>query len=329
MKDGQLSYIDLYHSGELEKRAAVLESRLAACDICPHCCRVNRWRQETGFCRSGVLPVVASVCAHHGEEPPLSGTKGSGTIFFGNCNMRCVYCQNSQISQTPETMQSKAISTTQLATEMLYLQNELCCHNINLVSPSHFVPQIVRAVYEAVPRGLKIPLVYNTGGYDSLSTIQLLDGIIDIYLPDIRYAHDEVAEKYSGVKGYVAVSRASIKEMYRQTGNLKMDEDGIAVKGLIIRHLILPGKLSGSESTLPWVAAELSPDVALSIMAQYYPAHRSSKFPEINRRIIAEEYDFVSGIIQELQMENGWMQELDAADHYRPDFLREGHPFQP
>jgi len=325
----QPGYLALFQSGELARRAAALEARLAACDLCPHNCKVNRLQGETGFCNSGALPLVASVCAHTGEEPPLSGTRGSGAIFFGNCNMRCVYCQNCQISQSPAEMKNKEMTPAQLASQMLYLQDELRCHNINLVSPSHFVPQIVRAVNEAAPLGLKIPLVYNTGGYDAPATIKMLDGIIDIYLPDLRYADNAVALKYSGVKNYVPASRAAIKEMHRQAGQLTVDENEIAVKGLIVRHLILPGGLAGSEPTLKWLAEAISPEVFVSIMAQYYPAHHASVYPELNRRINAAEYETVTSLLDKLGMENGWVQELDAAESYRPDFDRPGHPFQP
>jgi len=322
-------YLSLFHSGELLKRVKALETRLADCDLCPHNCRVDRLQGEVGFCRSGSVPLVASICAHHGEEPPISGTKGSGTVFFGNCNMRCVYCQNCQISQNPDAMRTKEMTTSELAKQLVYLQDELRCHNINFVSPSHFVPQMSRAVYEAVPLGLKIPLVYNTGGYDSLSALKLLDGIIDIYLPDIRYADNAVALRYSGVKNYVPVVRTAIKEMYRQVGNLKVDAREIARKGLIVRHLILPHNLAGSEASLKWLANEISPDVFVSIMAQYYPAHQANKYPELNRRVTAEEYEKVTRIMENLGIENGWLQELDASENYQPDFEREGHPFQP
>jgi putative pyruvate formate lyase activating enzyme len=191
------SYLSLYNSGELERRAEALEARLASCDICPRECGVNRLNGELGFCNSGALPIVDTVCPHHGEEPPLSGTKGSGTVFFGNCNMRCVYCQNYQISQNRSRMSGKEMSCKNLAEKLIWLQDEIGCHNINFVSPSHFVPQILRTLLYAIPKGLKIPLVYNTGGYDSPETIKVLDGIFDIYLPDIRYADDELADKYS------------------------------------------------------------------------------------------------------------------------------------
>jgi putative pyruvate formate lyase activating enzyme len=324
----QPAYISLYLSGELRKRAETLEARLTRCDLCPRNCGVNRLVGEIGFCRSGAQPIVASVCAHHGEEPPLSGTKGSGTIFFGNCTMRCVYCQNHQISQDPRKMRSHEIGVTALSHEMLRVQNELGCHNINLVSPSHFVPQIVRALCEAVPLGLHLPLVYNTSGYDSIETLKLLDGIIDNYLPDIRYASKTAAEKYSRTPDYVGNARAAIKEMHRQVGGLILDDDGIARRGLIVRHLILPGGLAGSEESLAWLAENVSRGVHVSIMAQYYPAHRAARFPELARRITPAEYEDVLAVMDRLGMENGWIQELDSPDSYQPDFGREGHPFQ-
>jgi putative pyruvate formate lyase activating enzyme len=326
--DEQPGYLLLYHSGELQKRAQTLKARLAACDICPHECAVNRLKDEEGFCRSGYLPVVSSVCAHNGEEPALSGTRGSGTIFFGNCNMRCLYCQNYQISQDEAEQKVNSISIEALADKMLYLQNDLSCHNINLVSPTHFVPQIVEALLLAIPKGLNLPVVYNSGGFDSLATIQALEGIVDIYLPDIRYSSDEAALKYSGVKNYVANNRAAIKEMYRQVGNLKVGENEIAYRGLITRHLILPEDLAGSGRSLRWIARELSPEVTLSVMSQYFPCHRATQFPEINRQISYAEYSRVVEVMEELEMENGWLQEMDAPANYLPDFGREGHPFE-
>jgi len=254
------SYLSLYRSGELEQRGRALEARLASCDLCPRRCSKDRLAGKTGSCHSGALPVVASFCAHHGEEPPLSGTAGSGTIFFANCNMRCVYCQNYQISQSHREMRGKEISRTELARQMISLQNQ-GCHNINLVSPTHFVPQIVRALVEAVPMGLHIPLVYNTGGYDSVDTLRVLHGIIDIYLPDIRYASDKTAREYSHAREYVANNRAALREMYRQVGNLVTDEQGVAQRGLIVRHLILPGQLAGSRDSLAWLAHELSQEL--------------------------------------------------------------------
>jgi putative pyruvate formate lyase activating enzyme len=319
-------YIALYRSGELERRAKALEERLAKCDICPRECGVNRTIGKYGYCNSGLLPIVSSFCAHHGEEPVLSGSRGSGTIFFGNCNMRCVYCQNHQISQDSETKQHNEVNTHVLADHMLYLQNELYCHNINLVTPSHFVPQIVKVVLEAVPKGLNLPLVFNTSSYDSVKTLRELDGIISIYLADIRYASNELGRKYSRSRNYVDNARAAINEMQRQVGDLVVDEDGIAQRGLIVRHLILPNRIAGSEASLNWLVREISPKVAVSIMSQYYPAHRAYKYKELNRKILPEEYQEVAKLVEKLGIENGWMQGMESSENYLPDFSA-GDPF--
>jgi putative pyruvate formate lyase activating enzyme len=288
-----------------------------------------------GHCNSGYLPIVSSYCAHHGEEPVLSGSRGSGTIFFGNCNMRCVYCQNFQISQDYLTQKKNEVSVSVLAERMLYLQNELHCHNINLVTPSHFVPQIVKALLEAVPKGLNIPLVYNTSSYDSLKTLKELDGIINIYLADIRYASNELGRKYSRTPNYAHNARAAIIEMQRQVGDLVVDDEDIAQRGLIVRHLIFPNGIAGSEESLNWLVKEVSPEVAVSIMAQYYPAHRARKYHELNRKISAEEYKEVVALVEKLGIENGWMQDLESAENYRPDFTdnapfegKKGEPFE-
>ena len=321
-------YISLYRSGELERRAEALEARLGSCDICPRECGVNRLGNEPGFCHSAHLPVVSAVCAHYGEEPAISGSRGSGAVFFGNCNMRCVYCQNYQISQDWKRQQSKEMDCHTLAERMLYLQDELGCHNINLVSPSHFVPQIVRAVLEAVPMGLRLPLVYNSNGYDSLKSLRELDGIISIYLPDLRYASDKWARKFSQAPEYVEHARSAIKEMYRQVGDLVVDDEGIARRGLIVRHLILPNQLAGSEGSLTWLADEVSPTVTVSIMSQYFPSHKSPRIPLLSRTISASEYSEVSGLLAKLGIENGWLQEMGASVNYLPDFTGEGHPFE-
>ena len=320
-------YVALYQSGELEHRAQALEARLASCDICPRECRVNRLQNEPGYCHSGRLPVVSTVCAHHGEEPALSGTRGSGAVFFGNCNMRCVYCQNYQISQDWKKQKSNQMDCSTLAERMLYLQDELGCHNINFVSPSHFVPQLLRAVVEAVPMGLRVPLVYNTGGYDSVATLKELDGVITIYLPDLRYASDKWARKFSHAPYYVARARQAIKEMYRQVGDLVMDESGLAQKGLMVRHLILPNGLAGSDESLTWLVREVSPTVTISIMSQYMPMHRALRIPLLARQIAVEEHEKVLRLLNQLGVENGWVQEMGAAEEYLPHFEREGHPF--
>jgi len=321
-------YIALYPSCELDRRAHALETRLAFCDICPRECHVNRLENELGFCHSGRLPIVSAVCAHQGEEPVISGSRGSGTIFFGNCNMRCVYCQNYQISQNWKKQKSKEIDCHTLAESMLHLQDELGCHNINFVSPSHFVPQLVRAVLEAVPMGLRLPLVYNTNAYDSPSSLKELEGIIDIYLPDLRYASDYWAKKLSHTQDYVVRARQAVKEMYRQVGNVVLDESGfLAKQGLIVRHLILPNGLAGSNESLIWLAQELSPTVTVSIMSQYLPVHRAKQIPLLSRNISMAEYETVVNLPSDLGMENGWVQETGASENYVPDFERNGHPF--
>ena len=320
MRTAEPAYIALYESGELERRTQALEARLASCDICPRECGVNRLEGEAGFCRSAYRPIVSSVCAHHGEEPVLSGSRGSGTVFFGNCNMRCVYCQNYQISQDYKAQQRHEVDSHILAERLLSLQDELGCHNINFVSPSHFVPQLTRTVLEAVPLGLRLPLVYNTSSYDSVETLRELDGIISIYLADLRYASNKWGWKFSRASDYVERSRAAIREMYRQVGDLETDDNGIAQRGLIIRHLILPNRLAGSEDSLGWLVGEVSPEVTVSIMAQYFPANRASRFPLLARKILPEEYAEVTGIIDRLGIVNGWVQEMGAAESYLPDF---------
>jgi putative pyruvate formate lyase activating enzyme len=301
-------YVTLYHSGELERRAQALEAQLASCDICPRECRVNRLQNEPGYCHSGRLPIVSAVCAHQGEEPAISGTRGSGTVFFGNCNMRCVYCQNYQISQNWKKQKSKEMDCHTLAKKMLYLQDELGCHNINFVSPSHFVPQLLRAV---------------------IASLKELDGVISIYLPDLRYASDRWAKKFSHAPDYVARARQAIKEMYRQVGDLVVGESGLAQKGLIVRHLILPNGLAGSEESLTWLVRELSPTVTVSIMSQYKPVHRAPRIPLLSRTITIAEHEAVLRLLSDLGIENGWVQEIGAAEEYLPDFEREGHPFSP
>jgi putative pyruvate formate lyase activating enzyme len=312
---------------ELQLRASRLTARLASCNICPRDCRVNRLNGELGYCHSGALPIVASYCAHRGEEPAISGTRGSGTIFFANCNLRCAFCQNYQISQDWRKQRTNEVSIERLAEIMLELQAQ-GCHNTNFVSPSHFAAQIVAALAIAVPKGLKIPLVYNTNAYDSLETLRELDGIIDIYLPDIKYASDAMAKRYSDADDYVSVSRSAIREMFRQTGELLLDDKEIARRGTIVRHLILPGDAAGSVDTLRWLAHEVSPEVTISLMSQYHPTHNAARFPEINRHITQAEYDAVLGAMEEAGLANGWVQGMEAPENYLPNFEKEGHPFE-
>jgi putative pyruvate formate lyase activating enzyme len=320
-------YIGLYRSGELERRAAAMEARLSACDICPRRCRVNRLKNQRGFCRSGFLPVIASVCDHHGEEPVISGDRGSGAIFFGNCNLKCVYCQNYQISQNSGNRRPSEVDCKGLAEQMLYLQDERGCHNINLVSASHFLPQLFKTLIAAIPMGLRIPLVYNSNAYETLSSLKELDGVIDIYLPDLKYASDSYAKKFSRAPDYVRYSRKAIREMYRQVGELTVDDDGVAQRGLIVRHLILPNDTAGSKECLTWLAEEVSTHVTVSIMAQYYPCYRAPKVPLLSRKISAAEYEGVVEFMETLGFERGWIQELDASEDYLPNFDKKENPF--
>ncbi len=254
---------------------------------------------------AGYNPVISSSMPHHGEEPPISGTGGSGTIFFSYCNMNCVYCQNYQISQEFEGVE---YSIKNLAESMLNLQNS-GCHNINLVSPTIWIPQIIKALYIARKKGLSIPSVFNTGGYENPQIIKMLDGAIDIYMPDMRYSEDSMAEKYSMVKDYTRYNQQSVKEMYRQVGNLKLNKEGIAEKGLLVRLLIMPENIGGIKRTLDFIKNELSTDVHLSIMAQYYPTYKALKYPELNRTISAKEYYEVVKYAEKRGFSNGWTQD--------------------
>ena len=267
---------------------------------------------------------IACITSHFGEEPVLTGTKGAGAIFLSGCNLRCVFCQNWQISQ--RRLNEKKMTPYELAVEMLRLQ-ELGCHNIDLVSPSHQVKSLRLSIRLAKEQGLTIPVVYNTNSMDNLDALRSLEGLVDIYLPDLKYSNDCIARDLSTAHSYVSKSRAAISEMYRQVGNLETDEDGIAVKGLIVRHLVLPNGLSGSEESLTWLTREVSPEVAVGVMSQYYPTHRALEYPKLSRRITRNEYLEVVHLVEELRLENGWLQGIGSAEHYRPDFRREKDPF--
>jgi putative pyruvate formate lyase activating enzyme len=321
------SYAYLSESGELKVRAKALIDRLEHCDICPRRCGVNRLNGQVGFCGSGRWAVVSSVCDHHGEEPPISGKSGSGTIFLGHCNLRCVFCQNHQISQPEDKGLMEQVDADVLANQMLSLQAK-GCHNINWVSPTHFVPQLVEALAIAAGKGLSLPVVYNTNAYDSVDTLKELEGIVDIYLPDIKYSSDAYAESYSEAINYVMESRCSIREMYRQVGNLVIGDDDIAKHGLLVRHLILPNGIAGSKDSLDWLCKAVSSDVHLSVMAQYCPCFKAGNYPELARTIKRGEYDEVMDIVDALAFENGWLQEMSSAMNFLPDFAADGHPFK-
>jgi len=293
---------------ELQKRVEAAYKLLESCRVCPRECGVNRLKNDKiGFCRSGLNPVISSVSPHHGEEPPLSGTKGSGTIFLTNCNLRCAYCQNYPISQLGNGTER---TPGELACQMIWLQ-EQGCHNLNLVTPTHFMPQILKAFSIARERGFTLPIVYNTNGYESLEALRLLDGIVDIYLPDMRYSVDAVARTYSVAPHYPEINRVAVKEMFRQVGNLVLDEDGIAKRGLIVRHLVLPNGLSGTEGVMKFLAEEISKDVYISLMSQYFPAYKTHELNELSRRITPDEYEEAYQIMQKYGLENGWIQNIN------------------
>jgi len=276
----------MLRNGELARRVAEALSRLTACDVCARACGVNRPRGELGACHTGERASVSSYGAHHGEEKPLRGWRGSGTIFFSRCNLHCKYCQNYDISQTDD---SEEVEPEELASMMLQLQ-AAGCHNINLVSPSHVAPQVLVAVLVAAQAGLRLPLVYNTGGYDSLPTLKLLDGVVDIYMPDMKYADARVAERYSQVPNYPEVNRAAVREMHQQVGDLQIGVNGLATRGLLVRHLVLPGGLAGTAEVASFLADEISRATYLNVMDQYRPAHCAQGYPELNRRITREEF---------------------------------------
>lgn len=269
---------------ELRSRAEEAIRRLEHCEICPRRCGVNRADGELGFCRTGRLAKVSSAGPHYGEEPPLVGYHGSGTIFFAGCNLACVFCQNYEISQLDMGVE---VTAERLAGIMMHLQLT-GCHNVNLVTPTHVVPQILEALVIASEMGLSIPLVYNSGGYDSVDTLRLLDGIVDIYMPDAKYGSDEMAVRYSSAPGYVEVMKAAIREMHRQVGDLVI-ENGIAVRGLLVRHLVLPNNLAGTEEVVRFIS-ELSKNTYINIMDQYRPEYRADRYAELSRRITLSEY---------------------------------------
>jgi putative pyruvate formate lyase activating enzyme len=289
------SYLKLYESGELTKRLSILESKLENCDLCPHGCGVNRFKQTNGQCKAGVNPMISSICDHHGEEPVLSGTNGSGTVFFGSCNLKCVYCQNYQISQDMYYFDQWLITPSEVAQKIVVLQNQRQLHNINFVS---------------------------------VESLKLLDGIIDIYLPDFKYADDGTAYLYSGIKNYPKFALAAIKEMYHQVGNLKVNRQGIATRGLLVRHLVLPNDLTESKKVLPLLAEEVSPEITISLMAQYHPSHKAMNYPLLSRTVSYNEYNRILDYMEKLNLKKGFSQQLDAPEYYLPDFKRKEHPFQ-
>ena len=303
MKESPI-YRQLYESGELQSRIERAYEILRECRLCPRECGVNRGKGEKGFCRAGTELTISSFHAHFGEEPPISGRLGSGTIFFTHCNLRCVFCQNYPISHLGN---GNEVSSSVFSQMMLNLQ-EKGCHNLNLVTPTVFVPQILAGLLLAVQGGLNIPLVYNCSGYDKVETLKLLEGIIDIYMPDIKYGGREEGKKYSSASDYFEVTKKAVREMYRQVGDLRLDKKGIARRGLLVRHLVLPNKLAGTRRVFDFLAKEISTATYVSIMNQYFPAYRAEEFEELNRRITDKQYREALCTARELGLEKGWQQ---------------------
>lgn len=307
------SYKLAYKEGRLKTLIDKITQMLSSCNLCPRRCGVNRLQDKKGFCRSGYHAKVYSYLPHFGEEPPISGINGSGTIFFAGCNMRCCYCQNYSFSQEDKT--ARETTPKELAKIMLELQH-LGCHNINLVTPTHVMPQILMALSCAIEQGLSIPLVYNTSGYELPEIIEVLDGIVDIYLPDMRYGDEECAIKYSQAPKYPQYNQAAVKAMRKQTPYIEFDKNGILKKGLIIRHLVLPNNLSGTEKIMRFIKEEISPDTYISLMSQYHPYYHASRFPELNRRLYYEEYQTAQEIMHKYGLYNGWVQEDGGLERF-------------
>ncbi len=298
-------YLESYNNGKLNSIIDRVFKMLESCCICPRICKVNRLNDERGFCRIGLKPKVCSFMPHHGEEPPISGQRGSGTIFFSGCNMVCAYCQNYEFSQLDE---GREVEFEELATFMLQLQ-DMGCHNINLVTPTHVMPQILKALELAIPKGLKIPIVYNTGGFELPEIIKLLDGIVDIYLADMRYADNDMAIKYSSAPGYPKLNQAALKEIHRQVGVAEIDDEGIIRRGVIIRHLVLPNNISGADKIMEFIAEGLSKDTYISLMSQYSPYYKANQLKEISRRITYQEYEVALAAMEKYGLYNGWTQD--------------------
>ncbi|NOZ94289.1 MAG: radical SAM protein [Acidobacteria bacterium] len=324
-------YVRMARSGELERRANALEAMLHRCTVCPRECRVDRFAR-LGTCATGPDPLVASWTPHFGEEPVISGTMGSGTIFLANCNLRCVFCQNHDISQRPKDFSDAAITVEELASIHLALADR-GCHNINWVSPTHQVPQLVRGLSLAAQRGLRLPIVYNTNAYDSVEVLRLLEDVIDIWMPDLKYADAEAGRMASRVDDYPERARTALREMFRQVGDAwETGPDGTLRRGLLVRILVLPNDLAGVEESLRWIASELSPRVAISLMAQYYPTHLAAlprRYPLLSRPISAGEWDRTLEALERLMDgANCYIQDFrEAPVNYRPDFSDRKNPF--
>ncbi|HTY45608.1 MAG TPA: radical SAM protein [Patescibacteria group bacterium] len=299
------SYLDAHRDGSLAKVAEEAHRILKSCALCPRRCGVNRLNNEVGFCKTGSKARVYNCISHHGEEPPISGTRGSGAIFFSGCTMGCVYCQNYEFSQFERGTE---MTDQELADSMICLQ-EAGCHNINLVTPTHLLPQILAALCLAIPKGLNIPLVYNTSGYELPAMVKMLAGIVDVYLPDMRYADAESAARYSACDDYPAYNQEAVRQMHLQVGIPVFDEPGIIRRGLIIRHLVLPNAISGTEKIAQFISRELSSDTYISLMSQYFPCYKAHEFTQICRRLSSREYRQARDILEKYDLHNGWFQD--------------------
>ncbi len=300
-----MKYTVLFNTGVLLQRVRTAYQRLAACDLCPHECGVNRIKGQHGVCGAALLPRIASANLHTGEEPPISGINGSGTIFLSGCSLKCRFCQNFPISQMGN---GEDLTVKALAERMLKLQKQ-GAHNINFVTPTHYLPQILAALLQAIADGFNLPLVWNSSGYEKVDVLRLLDGVVDIYLPDMKYADDATAIRMSAAPGYHCFNRAAVSEMLRQVGHLQFDQDGLAVKGVIIRHLVLPDRLAGSRETLQWIVTNLGHETHISLMKQFFPAHKAMETDGINRKITDGEYEEALEWLENFELENGWVQD--------------------
>jgi putative pyruvate formate lyase activating enzyme len=299
-----------------------LTNQLKNCECCPRKCGVNRLEEQIGFCRIPADIQISHTCLHFGEEPPISGNRGSGTIFFASCNLRCVFCQNYQISQEFHRHPTRTLTIDELSSEMLRLQDE-GAHNINFVSPSHMIYQMADAIIAAKSNGLVVPVVYNSNGYDSVDALRQIRGLVDIYLPDIKYLDNGLGKRFSGANDYADVVLGVLREMLDQVGQLEMDDNGIATRGMLVRHLVLPGCLENTRKCLA-ALADLSPDLFVSIMSQYSPQYKAPDYPSINR---TAEYDEITDFALDLGLENAFVQELASQESYLPDFSQES-PFK-
>lgn len=292
-------------------------AELLSCEVCPHNCKVNRLEGKLGRCKCGSKVKIALASVHHFEEPCISGTNGSGTVFFSGCNLNCKYCQNYEISQLGKGIE---ISIEELADIFLKQQNK-GVHNINLVTPTMYAYQIIEAIKIARERGLNIPIIYNSNGYENISTLKALEGYIDVYLPDLKYYDNDLAMQYSGIPHYFENASQAIQEMYRQVGAPKLNEDGIITKGMMIRHLVLPNQIENSKQVLRWIKNNIDENVYINIMAQYFPCYKAKKIEELNRKLTREEYEEIERFVYDLDIKNGYIQELgEHEEEYVPDF---------